>query len=289
MIPAKVTAERKNQILEKYLNSSSGRNVIASSLGQPLRTRRDYASCIRKLYQVDVLPNGVLPVYEKDIDAKAYIVGEEGDSISVFIKGQRVQFPMFELTALPEIPITQIVERRFDVIDRAVKKHTSQIGYEEDRKGLATIDAMLDDPTAPNADITVAGKMTKDALADAFATIEQWDLRVAYILCNPMDFSDIRKWGRDDLDPVSQAELLKTGVRAQLWQANIIVSVAVPKGTVYITAEPEFFGRIPVRYDLTVISADQPRTRTIGFSMFENIGIGNFNPLGAVRLKITRG
>ena len=285
---SKITAEQKNRILEKYVNSPGGRSIIASSLQQPLRTRRDYSSVIRKLYLVDVLPNGTLPVYEKDIDAKAYIVGEEGDSISVFIKGQRILFPLFELTALPEIPLTEITNRRFDVIERTVKKHTSQIGYEEDRKGLATIDAMLDDPTAPNADITVAGNMTSAALADAFACIEDGDLRVAYVLCNPKDFSDIRKWDRDTLDPVSQGELLKTGVRSQLWGANIIVSVAVQPGTVYVTAEPEFFGRIPVRYDLTVISADTPKTRTIGFSMFENIGIGNFNPKGAVRLKITR-
>lgn len=285
---SKVTAARKAEILEKYINTSNGRSIIAQSLQQPLRTRRDYSSVIRKLYLVDVLPNGSLPVYEKDIDAKAYVVGEEGDSISVFIKGARVLFPLFELTALPEIPLTEITNRRFDVIERAVKKHTSQIGYEEDRKGLATIDAMLDDPTAPNADIAVAGNLTRNALADAFACIEDGDLRVANILCNPKDFSDIRKWGRDELDPVSQAELLKSGVRNQLWDAKIIVSVAVNPGTVYVTAEPEFFGRIPVRYDLTVISADTPKTRTIGFSMFENLGIGNFNPKGAVRLKITR-
>ena len=45
---------------------------------------------------------------------------------------------------------------------------------------------------------------------------------------------------------------------------------------------------IPVRYDLTILSADDPKARTIGFSMFECLGIGCFNPWGAQRILITR-
>ena len=48
------------------------------------------------------------------------------------------------------------------------------------------------------------------------------------------------------------------------------------------------FGRIPVRTELTVLSADDPKARTVGFSCFENLGIGAFNPRGLVRLTITR-
>ena len=56
----------------------------------------------------------------------------------------------------------------------------------------------------------------------------------------------------------------------------------------YVACEPENFGRMPVRTELTVLSADDPKARTIGFSVFENIGIGCFNPRGLTRLIITR-
>ena len=48
------------------------------------------------------------------------------------------------------------------------------------------------------------------------------------------------------------------------------------------------FGRIPDRTELTVVSADDPKARTIGFSVFENLGIGAYNPKGLDRLIVTR-
>ena len=105
---------------------------------------------------------------------------------------------------------------------------------------------------------------------------------------NAQDYTDLRKFGRDILDIESQRDLLKTGLMATLWGAQVIVSRLVPVGTVYATCEPEMFGRIPVRTELTVLSADDPKARTIGFSVFENLGIGAYNPKGLSRLTITR-
>lgn len=279
---------QKYATLEKYVRSPKGRSIIAASLQQPLRTQRDYTAVGRKAFMVDPLPNGSLPYYDKDIDVRAYVVGEEGDNVSVVTKGKRVMFPLFEISAQPEIPLTEITNRRFDVIERSVAKSTADIGRAEDEKVFGCIDALCDDPTCPNEDIVVPGNLTPAALADGFAAIERNDLRVAYIFVNARDFTDIRKWDRDTLDPESQGELLKTGVRNSLWGAKIVVSRVVPQGTVYLTCEPEFFGRIPVRYDLTVLSADNPKNRTVGFSLFENIGIGLFNPYGGQRLRIVR-
>jgi hypothetical protein len=125
-------------------------------------------------------------------------------------------------------------------------------------------------------------------MADAFSLIERWDLRVARIFLNARDYTDIRKWGRDVLDIETQAALLRTGLQANLWGAQVIVTRLVTAGTAYICAEPEYFGRIPVRTELTVLSADDPKARTIGFSVFENLGIGCHNPRGLARLNITR-
>ena len=105
---------------------------------------------------------------------------------------------------------------------------------------------------------------------------------------NARDYADIRKFGRDILDIESQRDLLKTGLQATLWGAQIITSRLVPVGTVYVCCEPEMFGRIPVRTELTVLSADDPKRRMIGFSIFENLGLGAYNPRGLARLTVTR-
>ena len=283
-----MSLDEKYAILSKHIKTAAGRQKIASSMIQPLRKRRDYTSVGRRAFYVEQLPDGALPIYDKDADVAAYVIGEEGDNIISVVKPKRVMFPLFEIAANPEIPLTEIKARRFDLIERSVDLGSAQIMAEEDRKIFAVMDAVCDDPAAPNADIPITGNLTSAALADGFAAIERNDIRVATIFCNARDYSDLRKWDRDVLDPDSQAQLLKTGIRSGVWGATLITSRVVPEGTVYICGEPEFFGRMPVRTDLTILSADTPKSRLIGFSMFEQLGIGVFNPYAIVRLKITR-
>jgi hypothetical protein len=260
---------------------------------QPLRLRRDYTSVGRKTFLVEQLPDGALPIYDKDPNVTAYVVGEEGQNILAITKPRRVIFPLFEISSNPEIPLTQIKERRFDLIERAQDLAKAQIQAEEDTRVFEVLDAVaasgFDNIGATNADIPALAPLTPANLADAFASIERNDLRVARVFCNALDYSDIRKWGRDVLDIETQATLLKTGLMATIWGAQIIVSRRVPAGVIYVCAEPEFFGRIPVRTELSVLSADDPKNRTIGFSCFENLGIGCHNPLGLCRVVIARG
>jgi hypothetical protein len=203
-------------------------------------------------------------------------------------KPKRVLFPLFEIASNPEIQLTEIKQRRFDLIERSVDLAKAEIQAEEDRKVFAVMDALSADPTNPNPAIPVTGNLTANALADAFASIERSDIRVATVFLNAKDYADLRKWDRDTLDIETQAVLLKTGLMATLWGAKLIVSRIVPEGTVYVCGEPEFFGRIPVRTELTVLSADDPKNRLIGFSIFEQIGIGAYNPFSLQVLQITR-
>jgi HK97 family phage major capsid protein len=283
----------KQKIISDYLKTASGRNKLAASMTQPLRTRRDYMSVGRKTFLVEQLPDGALPIYDKDPDVTAFVVGEEGENILAITKPRRVIFPLFEIASNPEIPLTQIKERRFDLIERAQDLARAQIQAAEDERVFAVLDAIAVNgfdslPGGTNADIPVIAPITGAVLADAFSLIERHDLRVARVYMNARDYADIRKFGRDILDIESQATLLKTGLQATLWGAQVITSRLVPVGTVYVCCEPEMFGRIPVRTELTVLSADDPKARTIGFSVFENLGIGAYNPRGLVRLTITR-
>lgn len=280
--------EQRHQILAQHVTTGQGRARIAASMIAPLRRRRDYYSVGRKAFYVEPLPDGALSIYDKDAEVAAYVVAEEGDNIVSIVKPQRVHIPIFELAANPEIRLTEIRQRRFDLITRSVDLASSQIMAEEDRKIFACMDAACDDTTNPNDEIEIIGNLTAASLADAFASIERHDLRVAHIFMNAKDFSDFRKWDRDTLDPVTQADLLKTGVMANLWGAQMVASRVVPEGTLYVCAEPEFLGRIPVRADLTVLSADDPKARTIGFSIFENLGVGLHNPYGIVKVTIER-
>jgi len=283
----------KQQIISDYVKTAAGRAKLAASMTQPLRLRRDYTSVGRKTFLVEQLPDGALPIYDKDPDVAAYIVGEEGENILSVTKSRRVIFPLFEIASNPSIPLTQIKERRFDLIERSQDLGRAMIQAAEDERVFAVLDAIATNgfdsmAAGTNPDVPVVAPVTGAVLADAFSLVERHDLRVARVFMNARDYSDLRKFGRDILDIESQAVLLKTGLMASLWGAQIIVSRLVPVGTIYVCAEPEMFGRIPVRTEVTVLSADDPAARTIGFSIFENIGLGAFNPRALTRLTITR-
>lgn len=293
MTTAGVSNSVKQRLISEYIKTPTGRAKLAASLTQPLRTRRDYTSVGRKTFLVEQLPDGALPIYDKDPDVTAFIVGEEGQNIIAVTKPRRVIFPLFEIASNPEIPLTQIKERRFDLIERAQDLARAQIQAAEDERVFAVLDAIATNgfdsiPGGTNPDIPVVAPISGAVLADAFALIERHDLRVARVYMNARDYADIRKFGRDILDIESQAVLLKTGLQATMWGAQVITSRIVPAGTVYVCCEPEMFGRIPVRTELTVLSADDPKARTIGFSVFENLGIGAYNPRGLTRLTVTR-
>lgn len=283
----------KQQVISEYIKTAAGRAKLAASMIQPLRLRRDYTSVGRKTFLVEDLPDGALPIYDKDADVSAFVVGEEGENIVCIQKPRRVIFPLFEIASNPEIPLTQIKERRFDLIERSQDLAKAQIQAAEDERTFAVLDSIAVSgfdtlPGQTNPDINVIAPISPSVLADAFAEVERHDLRVARIYMNAVDYADIRKFGRDILDIESQATLLKTGLQATLWGAQIITSRLVPAGFVYVACEPENFGRIPVRTELTILSADDPKARTIGFSCFENLGIGAFNPRGLTRLVVQR-
>lgn len=289
---ANVSAAVREQMLNQHMNTAAGRQMLASSMTQPLRSRRDYTSVARKAFLVEALPQGAQAVYDKDPDVTAYVVGEEGENILSVTKPRRVHVPLFEIASNPEIPLTQIQERRFDLVDRAQKLAISEIQAAEDERAFAIMDAVAtngyDSITGLNQTLNVVAPINQGILADAFQEIEKHDLKVERIFINAADYADFRKFGRDILDPETQRVLLNSGVIGNIWQAAVITTRLVPAGTVYLTCSPEFFGRIPVRQDLTVLSADNPHARTIGFSIFENLGIACTNPRGLARLNITR-
>jgi hypothetical protein len=288
-----VTNAQRAKVIGELIQTSGGRQKLAASMTQPLRTRRDYAAVGRKTFLVEQLPDGALPYYDKDPDVTAFMVGEEGQNIVGVLKSRRVMFPLFEIASNPEIPLTQIKERRFDLIARAQELARAQIQAAEDERVFAVMDACATAgfdslPAQLNPDIPVVAPISGAVIADACALIEAHDLRVARIYMNARDYADLRKFGRDILDMETQATLLKTGLMGVIYGAQVVVSRLVPAGIVYFCCEPEMFGRIPVRTELTVLSADDPKNRMVGFSVFEQLGIGCHNPRGLARAVVTR-
>ncbi len=283
----RVSANTKAKVIGSLMKTAAGRKKVASALQEPLKQLKDYVSTGRKAFIIDELAQGAEPVYDKDIDTVAYVVGEKGESIQTVIKGDRIRVPLFELTSLPTIPMTQVKERRFDVINRVKTKVKDELFREEDKLIFAAMSTAGINNT-DNVPLSVAkASFGMDTLADELAKIESHDLTVKNIFMNPDVYPVFRKAGRDYIDPVTQRDLLRTGLVGMYSGCNIYRTSSVPSGTVYLVAEPEYFGVIPVKIDLTVLPADEPRKREFGWSVFEEIGIGIHNSKGISMISIT--
>ncbi len=278
--------EAREALLVKAMQSERGKVALAQAMANPIRRNLDYQGVGRKALRVDPLPQGALPVYDKDIDVSAIVVSSNGAVPESRIKGDRISVPEFEVVSNPTVRIYEVKRRRFNVIDRAQQRARQEIQAQEDTNIFAALDFAS---TLENTATTVTGgALTKFGLNNLVAEVDKWDLVTSRLFMNIKTFSGFRNFqGNTDFDPVTQREVLQTGLYGHLWTADIIVSKVVPANTVYATADPEFVGVMPIRQDIEVLPADEPKQLKLGWVVNEIIGIAVVNPRGVSKLTIT--
>ncbi len=275
----------KEALLKEALATDSGRVALGQAMANPIRRNLDYQGIGRKALIVDPLPPGAIAVYDKDIDVGATVISSNGAAPESRVFGDRVSVPEFEVVSYPTVRIAEVRRRRFNVIDRAQQKARQEIQAQEDANIFAALDfAAGQENTAQSipADLTVP-----DLLA-LKKQIDRWDLVTTKFMLNIEEFTDIMGWyalnsSGYGVDMVTQREILQTGLYARIWGADIIVSKMVPRGTIYALTDPEFVGVMPVRQDIEVLPADEPRQLKLGWVVNEIIGIAVVNGRGVAK------
>lgn len=278
--------ERRDDLVARAISTQDGKIALAQAMANPIRRNLDYHGIARRALVVDPLPQGAMPTYDRDIDVAAVVISSNGTGPESRVFGDRVVVPEFEIYANPTVRIAEVKRRRFNVIDRAVQKARQEIMAQEDANIFAALDAAA---AVENivTDIADAGLLKRD-LVEIKQQIDRWDLVTTKYFMNINEFTDILKWGSGggqgvgggDFDPVTMREVLQTGLYAHIWGTDIMVSKIVPPGTVYAAADPEFVGVMPVRQDIEVLPADEPRQLKLGWVVSEIIGLAIVNPRG---------
>lgn len=285
-----MSLEEREAILQEAIQTEEGRIALAESMANPIQTSLLYQSIGRKLLMVDPLPQGALARYEKDIDAPATLISKRGEVPVQQIEGEDFMVPTWEIVSYPTIRLSQVKQRMFNIIDRAQVKAKNEISQREDTEIFKAIDAacpQLADPNYNHLIQTASGRLTLDLINAAVAKIEKHRLTTSKIVMNSQRFADIRGWGKDFLDFVTQREVLLTGVFGRLWTNDILISNLVPDSTVLVLSPAEFVGVMPVRQEITVIPADQPNKLRLGWVVYEEIGIAVVNPKGIAKIQVS--
>lgn len=280
---------QRDQLIERAIMSHDGKLALAQAMANPIRRNLDYQGIARRALVVDPLPQGALPVYDRDIDVTAVVISSNGTGPESRVFGDRVTVPEFEIYSNPTVRIAEVKRRRFNVIDRAVQKARQEIMAQEDANVFAALDTAAE---AENTAQDIAdGGMLKRDLVEIKVQVDRWDLVTTKFFMNINEFTDILNWasgggqgsGGGEVDMVTQREIMQTGLLAHLWGADIMVSKVVPAGTVYGCADPEFVGVMPVRQDIEVLPADEPKMLKLGWVVSEIVGIGIVNPRGCAK------
>ena len=278
--------EKRDAMISRAILTQEGKVALAQAMANPIRRNLDYQGIARRALVVDPLPQGATPTYDRDIDVSAVVVSSNGSGPESRVFGDRVVVPTFELFSNPTVRISEVRRRRFNVIDRAVQKARQELMAQEDANIFAAIDS---GSTVENTaqDVSDSGMLKRD-LIEIKTQIDRWDLVTTKFFMNINEFNDILMWasgggqgvGGGEIDPVTQREILQTGLYGHIWGADIMVSKIVPPGTVYGLADPEFVGVMPIRQDIEVMPADEPKRLSLGWVVSEEIGLAIVNPRG---------
>ncbi len=124
---ASYSETQKDDMVKRALQTTEGKVALGNAMALPIRRNLDYQGVGRRALTVDPLPNGALPVYDRDIDVAAVVVSANGSAPESQVRGDRIHVPTFEIVSNPVVRIREVKARRFNVIDRAVQKARQEI------------------------------------------------------------------------------------------------------------------------------------------------------------------
>ena len=255
------------------LQTEAGRQALGAQMAIPIRTQLDYQGMARRFFEIDVLGQGQIARYDRDINAFAATVTKKGESVEFIVEGEYVEPVTWEIFAPAAIRLKEIQQRRFNVLDRMQERIRIAVQIEEDTQFLALTNTTVAANTGNNPIIRSTAGCSKDFMNQLSAEIMKWDLPAYAYLMNFKTFSHLRSWKRNDVDPVTQREIWQTGLVGSLWGIDLIVSRLVADNYVYCYSEPRFTGVLPIRTDLILLPDDTPKEALIGYVGYEELGM----------------
>jgi len=275
--------EQRETVIAQALETPEGRTALAQAMVEPIKTSLMYQAIGRKILMVDELPQGTLARYERDVAVKSYIIPKRGSVPTSEVEAEELLVPTIEIAANPSIRLNEVRQRRFYIVDRAQVRAKDTIQRQEDVQVFKVVNAAV----PPVQSISVSGTLQPENINLALTLIEEHELIGAKIIVHPQRYKDIRTWGKEFYDEATQRDILMTGLYGHLYSADIHVSTMVPKNAVYVSAPAQFVGAIPVRQDITVLPADDPKRLRLGWVVYEEVGFAVINDYALSRVIVS--
>ena len=303
-----LTAKEKQQKLATILaDRQNGMLRLGQSMIGPIQLQLRYQGILRNVLIEDALTPGVPIQYDVLDDlGQAYILhGNEGEIRITPFEGKRVEVRLFRIATFPKIKKEDLYYLRSNLVEYAQDQSKQAIMKQEDARLIALIEASaaayrLVDTTAAITDtdgaagpvgslpneITILGDtLTPDDLYTAVTYTATRQLDSARLLVNPAEYYDFYRWDINTTGWAFKDSVVAGEKIVQFGQFQIGQSIMIPKGTIYLTPEPQFLGVFPVMYSLDVEENNQVEQFHKGWVMDELVGMAILNARGLVILR----
>ena len=294
----KVTAAEKKQKLATILSDrQNGMLRLGQAMIGPIQLQLRYQGILRNVLLEDALTPGVPIMYDVLDDlGQAYILhGNEGEVKITPFEGKRVEVRLFRIASFPTIKKEDLYYLRSNIVEYTQDQTKQAIMRQEDGRLVSLIEAAIsqyaevDQAAHPGGAlenvIETTGILTPDVLYDAVSITDQRLLTSSRLLMNPADYRDFYRW---DINSTGWAfkDSVVAGERVvQFGEFQIGTSIMIPKGTIYLTPDPEYLGVFPVMYSLDVEENNQVEQFHKGWVMDELVGMAILNPKGVIALR----
>lgn len=296
----KLTAAEKQQKLMHILaDKTNGVLKLGQAMIGPIQLQLRYQGILRNVLLEDTLTPGVPIEYDVLDDlGQAYMLhGNEGEIMITPFEGKRIRPEMYRIASFPKIKKEDLYYLRSNIVEYTQDMTKQAIMRQEDSRLITlleaaaveyrTVDATANPLTGslPN-EITVAGpRLSPDDLYTAVTYTDQRQLDSSRLLCNPQEYRDFYRW---DINTTGWAfkDSVVAGERiVQFGEFQIGKSIIIPKGSTYLTPDPNFLGVFPVMYSLDVEENNQVEQFHKGWVLDELVGMVILNPRGIVILR----
>jgi hypothetical protein len=278
----KLTKEDKQQRLATILaDKANAMHRIGQGMIGPIQIRLRYEGIVRNVLVEDTLERGPLMPYDiLDDLGQAYYLNQTDSEVKITPFEGKQAFPqLFRIATFPRVRKEDLYYLRVNQVEYAQDESRQAIQKQEDARlvlllekaiaDLATARALAGTIGAPDrrsrgGQRCVLGSNEQTVLIGASQPLEPQDfynavtqieinqLEAKRVIAHPADIRDLYTWDINVTGFKFKDEVFAGGKITKFGEFQIQKSIIVPQGEVFLTAEPEFVGVMPIMYSLDV-------------------------------------
>ena len=313
----KLSKAQKGARLEAILaDKHNALRRIGQGMVGPIQIRLRYEGIVRNVLIEDTLERGPLMPYDiLDDLGRAYVLNSTDSEVKITPFEGKQAFPqLFRIASFPRIRKEDLYYLRVNAVEYAQDETRQAIQKQEDARlillleqavvslgsirgagltvgaaptGGRAVGSLAGPASAPQEQTVLVGAGNSLEPADFYTAVTQIEinqLEGRRVLAHPADIRDLYNWDLNVTGFRFKDEVFAGGRITSFGEFQIQRSVIVPQGEIFVMAEPEFVGVMPVMYSLDVEENHQVEQFYKGWVMDELIGMLILNQRGIARI-----